>query len=151
MLHAVSRTAYCDMLYIFYIYCIQLHIDIFIVLMHINVCSTVFAQRTCSSSLPTLSKDERRAMQPDVELQSMWTSYLGMKVADVRVTWLVIPWTYHDVLQKWTLINTSWCTGSIQLMQQTVLLQTLTGWKVLLSLWKAGVWAKTSDTRKRSS
>ena len=58
---------------------------------------------------------------------------------------LLDPATYHDVLQKWTVINASCCAGLIPLMQRTVLLQNLIWLKRLISLQRAGVRAKTSE------
>ena len=62
----------------------------------------------------------------------MWkfTRYLYMMVTNVPVmlTWVVILRNfkaYHDVQQKWMVINNSCCTGLIPLMQRRVVLQNL--------------------------
>ena len=118
-LHAVSHTACYDILYIFDN---LMHINAYIayiVLVHMNVFRTIFAQRT-SSTAPYLLCQRMYCVW--FCLMSNWTRYLGMKVTKVPVTlslWLGLsgPETYHDVLQKWQMINDSCCTGLIPLMQ----------------------------------
>ena len=82
----------------------------------------VFAQRTCSTAattttaLPILSMDVL-AMLPDVE-----SNEISLHQGDGCSSDLAYHETYQNVWQKWTVINTSWDSGSTLLMQRTVLL-----------------------------
>ena len=121
ILHAVSNTAYYDILYILTLIGYNYRHYIFCVLMYKNVFRTVFAQRICSTAPCQLCQ---RMYCAQCCVMSKLTRYIfAWRLRKYVWLGLLDPETYHDVLQNWTVINDSCCTGLIPLIQRTVLLQ----------------------------
>ena len=101
------------------------------------------------SSLPTLSKDVLPCACNAARCQSAserdifawrWQMYMWIGWSE--------PETYHDVLQKWTVINDSCCTRLVPLEQLTVLLQNLNWLKVYLPVAQR-IWHERQESEQR--